>query len=115
MKNQFEGKVLDLGEIKKAQKLNEYSADTTSVLNILAAWLEYILAKMFKGRKIPVRVRGTRLEVTRFTDALIAEKRYMIAVKKYGLDDPMTYKNKSRLDVAIKRFERETGINWPLR
>ena len=112
MNDQFENEVLDLSEIKKAQNLNE---DTKSVLNILAAWLEYILSKMFKGRRIPVKVRGTRLEVVRFTDALIAEKRYMIAVKKYGLDDPMTYKNKSRLDVAIKRFERETGINWPLR
>jgi hypothetical protein len=36
-------------------------------------------------------------------------------IKKYGLDDPMTYKQKAKLDVAIKRFEREAGINWPIR
>ena len=105
---QLESIVFDLGAARKGE-LNE------SILHVFAAWVQYLLSKMFKGRRIPVKVRGTRLEVVRFTDALIAEKRYMIAVKKYGLDDPMTYKNKSRLDVAIKRFERETGINWPLR
>jgi hypothetical protein len=113
MSEEFENGVLDLGEIKK-QQISENNADN-SVMNILAAWLEYILMKMFKGRRIPVKVRGTRLEVSRFTDALVAEKRYMIVIQKYGLDDPMTYKNKAKLDVAIKRFERETGINWPLK
>lgn len=113
MSDKFENKILDLGEIKKEQ-INERSNNNT-VMNILAAWLEYILMKMFKGRKIPVRVRGTRLEVARFTDALVAEKRYMTVIQKYGLDDPMTYMNKAKLDVAIRRFERETGINWPIK
>jgi len=27
----------------------------------------------------------------------------------------MTYKQKSKLDVAIKKFEREARINWPIR
>ena len=36
-------------------------------------------------------------------------------IKKYGLDNPMTYNQKSKLDVAIKRFEREAHINWPIR
>ena len=39
----------------------------------------------------------------------------MSYIKKYGLDDPMVYKQKSKLDIAIKRFEREAGINWPIR
>ena len=70
---------------------------------------------MFKGRRIPVKVRGNRIEVERFVDTLVNEKRYMDYVKKYGLDDPMTYTQKSRLDIAIKRFEREAKINWPIR
>jgi len=27
----------------------------------------------------------------------------------------MTYKQKATLDVAIKRFEKEAKINWPIR
>ncbi len=100
--------VFDLSVGRKKQ-LNE------NILKVFAAWLEYLLAKMFKGRRIPVKVIGNKLEVTRFTDALVNEKRYMNYIKKYGLDDPMTYKQKARLDVAIKRFEREAGINWPIR
>ena len=102
MKNEdFDNKILDLNEIK--DQLNE------NILHVFAAWIEYLLSKMFKGR------RGNRIEIERFTDALVNEKRYMGFIKKYGLDDPMTYRQKSKLDVAIRRFEREAGINWPIR
>lgn len=105
---QLESYVFDLGVARKGQ-LDE------NILHVLAAWIEYLLSKMFKGRRIPVRVRGNRIEVERFTDALVNEKRYMNYIKKYGLDDPMTYKQRGKLDVAIRRFEREAGINWPIR
>ena len=96
---QLEEMVFDLGAARKGQ-LNE------NILHVFAAWIEYLLSKMYKGRRIPVKVRGNRIEVQRFTDALVNEKRYMDYIKKYGLDDPMTYKQKSKLNVAIKRFER---------
>jgi hypothetical protein len=108
MQIDFENEILDLNDFKSDQ-LNE------NILHVLAAWIEYLLSKMFKGRRIPVKVRGNRIEVERFTDALVNEKRYMDFIRKYGLDDPMTYKQKARLDVAIRRFERESGINWPIR
>ncbi len=100
--------VFDLGAARKGQ-LDE------NILHVFAAWIEYLLSKMYKGRRIPVKVRGNRIEVQRFTDALVNEKRYMDYIKKYGLDDPMTYKQKSKLNVAIKRFEREAKINWPIK
>ena len=59
----FDNKTLDLSEVKK--QLNE------NILHVFAAWIEYLLSKMFKGRRIPVRVRGNRIEVERFTDALV--------------------------------------------
>jgi|TARA_R110002126_G_scaffold111791_2_gene249732 hypothetical protein len=106
--NELEEMVFDLGSARRGE-INE------NILHVFAAWISYLLSKMFKGRRIPVRVRGNKIEVERFTDALVNEKRYMNFIKKYGLDDPMTYKQKAKLDVAIKRFEREAGINWPIR
>ena len=105
---QMEQIIFDLGAARKGQ-LNE------NILHVFAAWIEYLLSKMYKGRRIPVRVRGNRIEVERFTDALVNEKRYMDYIKKYGLDNPMTYNQKAKLDVAIRRFEREAGIQWPIR
>ena len=105
----FENEVLDLSAMAEDQLLNE------NILHVFAAWIEYLLSKMFKGRRVPVRVRGNKIEIERFTDALVNEKRYMSYIKKYGLDDPMVYKQKSKLDIAIKRFEREAGISWPIR
>ena len=60
-------------------------------------------------------LNGDKIQVMRFSNALVHEKKYMNAIKKYGLDSPMTYKSRHRLDVAIKRFEKEVGINWPLK
>ena len=106
--DQLKDIVFDLGVARKNQ-VNE------NILHVFAAWISYLLSKMFKGRRIPVRVRGNKIEIERFTDALVNEKRYMDFIKKYGLDDPMTYQQKAKLDVAIKRFEREAKINWPIR
>ncbi len=108
MQIDFENDVLDLTQFRGKQ-LNE------NILHVFAAWIEYLLSKMFKGRRVPVRVKGNRIEVERFTDALVNEKRYLDFIKKYGLDDPMTYKQKAKLQVAINRFEREAGINWPIK
>ena len=74
MNNDFDNKVLDLSEFKG--KLNE------NILHVFAAWIEYLLSKMFKGRRIPVRVRGNKIEIERFVDALVNEKRYMDFIKK---------------------------------
>ena len=106
--DQLKELVFDLGAARKGQ-LDE------NILHVFAAWIEYLLSKMYKGRRIPVKVRGNRIEVQRFTDALVNEKRYMDYIKKYGLDDPMTYKQKTKLNIAIRRFEKEAKINWPIK
>lgn len=108
MQIDFENDVLDLTQFR-GNELNE------NILHVFAAWIEYLLSKMFKGRRVPVRVKGNRIEVERFTDALVNEKKYLDFIKKYGLDDPMTYSQKAKLEIAIKRFEREAGINWPIK
>ena len=59
-------------------------------------------------------VRGSSDKVKVFIDALAGEASYMKAFKSYGLDSPQTYRNKKKLDAAIKSFERKTGIPWPM-
>ena len=39
----------------------------------------------------------------------------MTSAKKFGLDDPRTYKSKTKLDKAIKDFEKTTGLVWPFK
>ena len=59
-------------------------------------------------------VRGSSDKVKAFVDALAGEASYMKAFRNYGLDSPQTHRNKKKLDVAIKSFERKTGISWPM-
>ncbi len=73
-----------------------------------------IMKAIFNGRRIPVNIIGTRNEVNSFIEALKQEKQYFKTAKKYGLDNPRTYKYKYRLRRAVAQFERDTGLKWPL-
>ena len=39
----------------------------------------------------------------------------MKAVEKFGLNDPRTYASKTKLKSAVRNFERETGMKWPIK
>ena len=46
---------------------------------------------------------------------MVKERDYYKVYKKYGLDNPKTYRSKYRLKRAIHDFERKTGMKWPLK
>jgi hypothetical protein len=99
---------IDFNELRK-QELNE------SFLAMFGGWVEHILGAMFGGRSLPLAVKGSQRDVESFAKTLGGEKSYLEAVKRYGLDHPTTYKNKSKLDNAVKGFEKETGLKWPFK
>jgi len=90
---------IDLDELKE-NKLNE------SFLTMFGATIKILLDGMFGGRHVPAYIRGTRADVNAFARTLGQEKSYMNA---------QTYKNKSKLDLAVKNFESETGLRWPFK
>jgi len=99
---------IDFNELRK-QELNE------SFLAMFGGWVEHILGAMFGGRSLPLAVKGSQRDVESFAKTLGGEKSYLEAVKRYGLDHPTTYKSKSKLDNAVKGFEKETGLKWPFK
>jgi len=99
---------IDFEELRK-NELNE------SFLAMFGGWVEHILGAMFGNTSIPVSVKGNKREVESFAKALGGEKSYIEAARQHGLDHPMTYKNKARLDNAVKGFEKETGLKWPFK
>jgi len=99
---------IDLGTARRGE-LNE------SFLAMFGGWVETLLKSMFSGSTIPVSVRGTKEEVSSFAKVLGKEKKYMETYKKYGLDDPKTYKNKTALNKAVKTFEKVTKLKWPFK
>jgi hypothetical protein len=69
----------------------------------------------FRLFPVPSAIRGTRSQVSSFRSAAANEKKYMKAVEKNGLNDPKTFASKAKLNTAIRNFERETGMKWPLK
>lgn len=101
---------INFSELRKRQ-INE------SFLAMFGGWVEHILKSMFGGgySTLPVQVVGTKRELESFTATIGSEKRYIESARRHGLDHPTTYKNKAKLDVAVKNFERDTGLKWPFK
>lgn len=93
----------------REQELNE------SFLAMFGGWVESILDSMFGGYVLPMEIQGSRREVESFAKTIAGEKSYIESAKRYGLDHPTTYKNRSKLDAAVKNFERDTGLKWPFK
>ena len=85
-----------------------------SFLTMLGAGVEAILKRMFGVGAPDVSVSGTEPQIQTFVGALRGEKRYIDAIMKHGLDDPKTFASRYKLEDAVKKFESDTGIKWPI-
>jgi hypothetical protein len=88
---------------------------TEQTYDMLGANIKYMLSRMFAGAPINGMIRGPRNKVSALADALSKEKSYLQQAQRYGLDDPRTYRNKTKLATSIKNFERQTGLLWPFK
>jgi hypothetical protein len=77
--------------------------------------IQKIMGTMFGGSSIPVQVKGNQTQVRDFARVLGREKKYLDSYRKFGLDNPQTYKSKFSLDSAVKKFQRSTGLKWPFK
>ena len=109
--------VVDFEEIRRKkeelneEQLNEFLFSQTAAMG---GAIKLLLGMMGFGNNfgVPVKIKGNAREVNSFTRALKGERRYMDAVKKYGLDNPNTYRTKTKLDKAIQGLEKTTGMKW---
>ena len=112
--------VIDLNQKDKLNEFNWLKAFGSGVKTILAAMfgadkVKNPLQETTGEGTVPIQIRGTPDQVRTFASVLGKEKDYMSAWRKYGLDDARTYRSKGKLDVAIDKFQRTTGIQWPFK
>ena len=108
----------DNNELQEVEiNLNAAQEDSLdeSFLRTFGWAIQKIMGHMFGGSSIPVTVKGTQSQVRDFANVLGKEKSYLKNYKKFGLDNPQTYKSRYSLDSAVKKFERTTGIKWPFK
>lgn len=78
-----------------------------------------IMKRLMKGimgdYSVPVKIKGSAEEIASFKNVVGKEKSYLTAIKKFGLDNPKTYKHKGFLEKAAAKFKRTTGITWPFK
>ena len=100
--------VIDL-TVGKSKEIDEQT------MTQLGGQVKWMLSNMFSGSPINAVFRGTSSQIDSFGKALYREKRYMNSYLKHGLGDARVQRDRSRLQNAIKAFEKETGLKWPFK
>ena len=100
--------VIDLNKAKE-NRLDE------SFLRMFGWAVKKLLKAVLGDVSIPVHLKGNPSDVRSFVGALGAEKKYIQDYKKFGLNNPRTYRSRSALNSAVTGFERKTGIKWPFK
>tara|TARA_R100001244_G_scaffold107613_1_gene79743 strand:+ start:932 stop:1270 length:339 start_codon:yes stop_codon:yes gene_type:complete len=78
--------------------------------------MRWVMPALFDPNNLfPLEIRGNKQEVQSLARVLAREKNYLRSWKDQGLDNPQTYKSKSKLDKAVGQFERTTGLKWPFK
>ena len=105
----------DLTEVTIDFEKLRQGALNESLINFFGYWIKKTLGLLLGDINfaIPVRMKGTPAEIKSFVGAMQKEKSYVEAYRQYGLDDPKTFKSKSKLKSSVSNFERTTGLNWP--
>ncbi len=93
----------------KSGEINE------SYLRMFGSAIKSIMNSMFGGSSVPVTVKGSQSQVRDFAKVLGKEKKYLDTYRKFGLDNPRTYRSRYSLDSAVKKFERSTNLKWPFK
>jgi len=100
--------VIDFAEARKNVLKEDWAL-------MFGSWVKTLLGGFFQGLNIPATIRGTKSEIDSFAKTLNKEKKYIESWKKYGLDNPATYRDKAKLNNAVKDFEKITNIKWPFK
>ena len=106
--------ILDLNHLASENKLNVMTIFSLygSVFKMI---LKHVLGIKSPAMEFRAKIKGTPYQINSFANTIHKEKKYINAIKKYGLDDPNTLNSNSKLDKAISLFQKETGIKWPFR
>jgi len=113
MKNLREEKLSTVIEIDlsvaRCGKLNE------NYLESFGAQVAIALERILAGGAGALNLTGNKSEIQSFVDALTSEGDYLGKYQRLGLGNPNTLQSASKLNSAIRQFETQTGLAWPLK
>ena len=89
------------------EQLNE------SFLRMFGSAIEMLFKRIFGLNNYNFKIKGSPSDVRTFADLVAKETSYLKSIKSHGLDDPSSFRSKSDLESAVKKFESATGIKWP--
>lgn len=103
---------IDLNEVK-SDLLNENMY--TQFGATVKMWLQTLLGGRSLYTAPKFKISGSKGDINSFMKAIGSQSKYIKAAAALGLDDPRTFMNKSKFETALRNFERQTGIRWPVR
>ena len=67
-----------------------------------------------KNPKITFKGKVDPNVVKQFTTTILKEKEVIVLASEYEIDAPIVVRNRQQLDAEIEKFEKMSGIKWPL-
>lgn len=74
-----------------------------------------IINKILQGKNPKFNIKGQPNIVKQFGKTIQAEVKLIKLQADYGPEAPIVQRNKKELEVEIKKFERISGISWPIK
>ena len=99
---------IDLG-VSRREQLNE------TYLESFGAQVAIALERILGGASGALKLTGNKSEIESFVDALTSESSYIDKYQRFGLNNPGTWQSAHTLKDAIRQFETQTGLLWPLK
>ena len=95
--------------------LNKYTLQEYETIHTRVGELKNVLYHLMGYERFTGFVRGKPSQVDSLVAAAAAEKSFLNNMSSYGSSDPRTISSKYDLEQAIRKFESETNIAWPIR
>ena len=104
----------------KSDTLNEsfiaqWAADVKYVLKHVMSKPLFARLEEDAEEETKVVIKGTEDDVRAFVDTIKKEKEYALEYLENGLGAPTLSDIKLDLETSINKFEKTTGLKWPLR
>ena len=80
-----------------------------------ATIIKEIIKSALGYSSVPISIKGSKEQMSAFTETLRIEKQFLEAYRNHGPDSEQINELKVVVEQKINEFERKTEIEWPLR
>jgi len=95
---------------------NSYNSDelNESWLATFGEWIKWFVKNSKLNENKNIKLKGTKSQIDAFINALKEERKFFLLAQKEGFVSKSLIEQEKKTIEAVKKFEQETNIPWPI-